>query len=172
MPLLLLLLFIGIPLLEIWVIIQVGNVLGAGWTIALLVIDSLVGAWLLKVEGRKAWSQFRRALADGRWPGDEVAQGALIIVGGTLLLTPGFVTDAVGFLFLLSPTRRIASRVVRARMRTSVTGGAAGASGRREGDRRRGQDPRTVGLDVEVVEIEREVLPPRPDEADPGSSQR
>jgi UPF0716 protein FxsA len=170
MPLLLLLLFIGIPLLEIWVIIQVGSVLGAGWTIVLLVVDSLVGAWLLKVEGRKAWSQFRTALADGRWPGDEVAQGALIIVGGTLLLTPGFVTDVVGFLFLLAPTRRIASRIVRARMRSSATGGAASASGRRAGDRRREQDPRTIGLDVEVVEIEREVLPPSDEDQDPGGS--
>jgi UPF0716 protein FxsA len=167
MPLLLLLLFICIPLLEIWVIVQVGSVLGAAWTIVLLVADSLLGAWLVKVEGRRAWLQFRSALSDGRWPGDEVAQGALIIVGGTLLLTPGFVTDAVGFLLLLPPTRAVVARILRARMRVSVIGGPSGAAGGRRTRPRRGDDPGVSGLDVEVVEIEREPLPDGDDEHDP-----
>jgi UPF0716 protein FxsA len=166
MPLLLLLLFICVPLLEIWVIVQVGAVLGAAWTIVLLLADSLLGAWLVKVEGRRAWSQFRSALSDGRWPGDEVAQGALIIVGGTLLLTPGFVTDAVGFLLLLPPTRAVVARILRARMRVAVIGGPTGAARGRRATSRRGDDPGASGLDIEVVEIEREPLPPDGDDED------
>ncbi|TVR23901.1 MAG: FxsA family protein [Nitriliruptor sp.] len=122
MPALLVVLFILVPLAEILVILQVGQAIGGWWTAGLLVADSLLGAWLLRVEGRRAWSQFRIALQEGRWPGDEVAQGALVIVGGTLLLTPGFLTDVLGFLFLIAPTRRFVSRRLRAR----VAGGMVG----------------------------------------------
>lgn len=151
MPALIVILFVLVPLVEIYLVLQVGAALGAGWTIALLVADSIVGAWLLKVEGRRAWSQFRTALQEGRWPGDEVAQGALVIVGGTLLLTPGFLTDGVGLLMLLAPTRRSLARL----LRTRVTAGAA--PGRRTSRPEGGAA--TGGLDVEVVEIEREQRP-------------
>ncbi|MFP4636594.1 MAG: FxsA family protein [Nitriliruptoraceae bacterium] len=124
MPALLVLLFVGVPLLEIAVILQVGAAIGGWPTAGILVLDSVVGAWLLRVEGSRAWLEFRRALAEGRWPGDEVAQGALVIVGGTLLVTPGFVTDVVGFAFLLGPTRRLVARAVRSRVREQVVGGA------------------------------------------------
>lgn len=122
------LLFIGVPLLEIAVILQVGSAIGGWPTAGILVLDSVIGAWLLKVEGRRAWLEFRQALNEGRWPGDEVAQGALIIVGGTLLVTPGFVTDVVGFAFLIAPTRRLVARGVRSRVGGRV-GGAPGAPG-------------------------------------------
>jgi UPF0716 protein FxsA len=167
MPVLLVLLFIIVPLVEILVILQVGAVLGAWWTVGLLVADSILGAWLLRVEGARAWAEFRRALTDGRWPGDEVAQGALVIVGGTLLLTPGFVTDVVGFLLLLAPTRRMVAGVLRRRVAaglglpgsdprrrsspTSSSGASSGASS-------------AADLEVEVVEIERDPGPePDPD---------
>jgi UPF0716 protein FxsA len=135
MPLLLVLLFVGVPLLEILVILQVGAAIGGWPTAIILVLDSLLGAWLLKVEGRRAWSEFRRALEEGRWPGDEVAQGALIIVGGTLLVTPGFVTDVVGFAFLLRPTRRLVANRVRVRVGRAATGGAGTAGGGAAGGR-------------------------------------
>lgn len=158
------LLFVGVPLLEIAVILQVGAAIGGWPTAGILVLDSVIGAWLLRVEGSRAWLEFRRALAEGRWPGDEVAQGALIIVGGTLLVTPGFVTDVVGFAFLVRPTRRLVARAVRSRVRGQVVGGAAGAGphggvgGRGAGAgtgpaRGRGEQ---VDLDIEVVEVERE----------------
>lgn len=153
--------FVAVPLIELVVILQVGQVIGTWPTVVLLVADSVFGAWLLKREGRKAWQQFRAALDQMRWPGDEVAQGALVIVGGTLLLTPGFVTDIAGFLLLLAPTRRILARQVRRRFRLLDAGaGPGGRAGRRA----------TAGgavLDVEVVEIERDEPDerggPRPD---------
>jgi UPF0716 protein FxsA len=151
MPAVLVLIFVLLPLAEILVIVQVGSVIGGWWTAGLLIADSLLGAYLLRVEGRRAWREFRTALEEGRWPGDEVAQGALIIVGGTLLLTPGFITDAVGFLFLLGPTRRMVARRLRSRV-----GAAATAGPRSDG---RGGD---LGLDVEVVEIRREQPPTGP----------
>ncbi len=140
-------------------ILQVGAVIGGWPTLGILVLDSLAGAWLLKVQSRRAWAQFRAALVEGRWPGDEVAQGALIIVGGTLLVTPGFVTDVVGFLLLIGGTRRL----VAAHLRNRVAGGGRGAGGPR---RRAGRDQGAV-LDVEVVEIRREPGPPPVSEAGP-----
>jgi UPF0716 protein FxsA len=107
MPAILVILLVVVPIVELVIVLQVGSALGVGWTIALLVAASLLGAYLLRVEGARTWRQFRQALAEGRWPGDEVAQGALVLVGGALLLTPGFLTDVVGFLFLLAPTRRL-----------------------------------------------------------------
>ncbi len=121
--------FVLVPLAEIIVILQVGAAIGGWWTAGLLVADSLLGAWLLRVEGRRAWREFRVALEEGRWPGDEVAQGALVIVGGTLLLTPGFLTDVLGFLFLLGPTRRIVAGRIRARVARGTVGGAGRTGG-------------------------------------------
>jgi len=164
MPLILVLLFIIVPLLEILVIIQVGQVIGAWWTVGLLVVDSMLGAWLLRREGARAWQAFREALAEGRWPGDEVAQGSMVIVGGTLLLTPGFLTDVVGFLLLVPVSRRIASRTVRRRVRLGEEATSPGSSSRGTRDRR---GPTAAGggnrstdepgiLDVEVVDIRRD----------------
>jgi UPF0716 protein FxsA len=109
---LLLLLFILVPLVEIYVIIQVGQAIGALWTILLLIADSVVGVRLLSWQGRSAWRRFQEALAAGRMPHTEILDGAMIIVGGTLLLTPGFITDAVGLLLLLPPTRALIRRAL------------------------------------------------------------
>ena len=152
------------PLAELALIIQVGQLVGVGWTIVALLVNSLLGAWLLRREGRRAWNQFRAALAGGRWPGDEVAQGGLIIVGGALLLTPGFLTDVVGFLCLLPPTRALAAKAIRARIAAGVVGGAfRGSAGdpRAADPRRRAPgDDRVIG-EVEVLEVRRED-PPEP----------
>jgi UPF0716 protein FxsA len=187
MPVLLVLLFIGVPLLELVVILQVGAAIGGWLTAGILIVDSIVGAILLRVEGRRAWSDFRLALSEGRWPGDEVAQGALIIVGGTLLVTPGFITDIVGFLLLLAPSRRLVAGGVRRRVGKSgaATGGAgpagsfgpfgpdgdpraasgaasdAGASsgrGRGRGSRGRSSRRRSDGHDEVSVELDVEVV--------------
>jgi len=104
------LLFIVVPVLEIYVLIQVGQVIGAWWTILLLVADGLLGSWLMKHEGGRAWGALRQALEGGRMPARELADGALILIGGTLLLTPGFLSDVVGFFFILPFTRPVARR--------------------------------------------------------------
>ena len=106
MPFLFLLaLFVVVPILEIYVIIQVGEAIGAVPTIALLIVDSILGSLLMKSQGRAAWRRFQLALAEGRVPGREVLDGVLVIFGGVLLLTPGFITDVFGLLFLFPPTR-------------------------------------------------------------------
>ena len=104
--------FVVVPLAEIYVLIQVGQVIGAWWTILLLVLDSLIGTWLIKREGGRAWAALRTALASGRMPARELSDAALILVGGTLMLSPGFVTDAFGILLILPFTRPAARRML------------------------------------------------------------
>jgi len=104
--------FIIVPLVEIYVLIQVGQVIGPWWTILLLILDSLFGTWLIRREGARAWLALRVALESGRMPARELADGALILVGGTLMLTPGFVTDAFGILLILPFTRPAARRML------------------------------------------------------------
>jgi UPF0716 protein FxsA len=106
-------LFIAVPIVELYVIIQIGGLIGVWPTIALLLADALLGSLLLRHQGRGAWRRFNQALAERRFPGREVADGLLIAIGGTLLLTPGFVTDIVGLVFLVPPTRAIVRRLMR-----------------------------------------------------------
>jgi UPF0716 protein FxsA len=113
MPLLLIVLFIVVPIAELYVIVKVGELIGIWPTLALLLADALLGSWLLKHQGRSAWRRFNEALAARRFPGREVIDGALIIVGGTLLLTPGFITDVFGAFLLIPPTRAIARRLLK-----------------------------------------------------------
>jgi UPF0716 protein FxsA len=109
---LLLVAFIVVPIVEIYVIIQVGQVIGAWWTILLLIADSILGSWLIRREGGRAWQALRSALDSGRMPAKELADGALILIGGTLMLTPGFVTDAFGILLVLPMTRPLFRRLL------------------------------------------------------------
>lgn len=104
--------FIVVPLVEIYVLIQVGQVIGVWWTILLLVLDSILGSWLIRREGARAWQALRGALDNGRMPAKELADGALILIGGTLMLSPGFVTDAFGIVLILPFTRPIARRLL------------------------------------------------------------
>jgi len=106
-------LFIVVPIVELYVIIQVGQLIGVWATLALLLADALLGSLLLRHQGRGAWRRFNEALAARRFPGREVADGVLIVVGGTLLLTPGFITDIFGLFLLIPPTRAIARRLMR-----------------------------------------------------------
>ncbi|MET7466194.1 FxsA family protein [Nonomuraea sp. NPDC005501] len=111
MRLLLFLAFLLVPVLEIWLLIQVGSVIGGWPTVALLIADSLLGAWLVRREGRRAWRALQEALQSGRMPEHELADGALILAGGVLLLTPGFFTDIAGFLCVLPFTRPLMRRL-------------------------------------------------------------
>jgi UPF0716 protein FxsA len=112
MPLLLLVAFVVVPVLEIWVIVQVGQAIGVVPTLVLLLADAVLGTWLFRREGRKAWAALREAIAEHRVPAKEVADGALVVVGGAFLLSPGFVTDGVGVLCLLPPTRALLRRAL------------------------------------------------------------
>ncbi|MAS55687.1 MAG: exlusion protein FxsA [Pimelobacter sp.] len=101
----LLIAFVVVPIVEIYVLIQVGQVIGPWWTILLLIADSALGSWLIKREGGRAWRALRSALESGRMPADELVDGALILIGGTLMLSPGFVLDVLGVLLILPFTR-------------------------------------------------------------------
>jgi len=158
----LVLLFVVVPIIELFVIIQVGEVIGVLPTIALLVADSILGAMLMRSQGRIAWGRFNAALAEGRIPHREVLDGALVIFGGALLLTPGFVTDVLGIILLLPPTRVLVRALVARRLlprivitRFGAPAAAAAGTARRGGPRRRPGG----GADVEGTATE--VDPPR-----------
>jgi UPF0716 protein FxsA len=102
--------FLVVPIVELYVIIQVGQGIGVGWTIILLLAMSAFGAWLVRREGRRAWRALQEAIGSGRMPNRELADGALILVGGTLLLTPGFLTDVAGLFLIVPFTRPVARR--------------------------------------------------------------
>ena len=103
----LLILFIGVPILELAAIIQVGQWIGLWPTLAILVVDSIVGTMLMRSQSRTAWRRFTDTLAAGRPPAREVVDGGLIIFGGALLLAPGFITDIFGIALLLPPSRAL-----------------------------------------------------------------
>ena len=122
---LLVVLFVAVPIIELAVILQVGELIGFWWTLGLLVADSILGSVLMRSQGRAAWRRFNEAIAARRPPAREVIDGVLIIFGGALLLTPGFVTDLVGLLLLLPPSRAVIRRLLvrrfAARMIVSTT---------------------------------------------------
>jgi UPF0716 protein FxsA len=142
------LLFVVVPVVEIYVLIQIGQAIGAWWTVLLLVADGIFGSWLMKREGSRAWAALQEALENRRMPARELADGVLILVGGTLLLTPGFVSDVLG-LFCVLPFTRPAARTALSRYLTrkflagtSATGYSTGTSGRADRGRREGGEPR------------------------------
>lgn len=106
------LLFVVVPLVELYIVVQASQAFGLGWTVLLLIADSVLGAVMLKREGSAAFRALRDAVSAARVPARELADGALVLVGGTLLLTPGFVTDALGFFFILPFTRPLARGVL------------------------------------------------------------
>jgi UPF0716 protein FxsA len=112
----LVLLFIAVPIAELFVIIQVGEAIGVWWTIGLLIADSILGSWLMRHQGRAAWRRFNETVAGGRVPAREVLDGALVIFGGALLLTPGFITDIFGLILLIPPTRALVRTVLARRL--------------------------------------------------------
>jgi UPF0716 protein FxsA len=113
-------LFILLPLAELAVIIAVGKSIGVLTTLLLLLVFSLAGAWLARREGLAAWRRFQLAMAEGRVPTREVADGAMVLLAGALLLVPGFLTDVLGLLLLLPGVRAVARRLVPALARRRV----------------------------------------------------
>jgi len=112
----LLILFLLVPLVEIYVLIKVGSVLGAGYTIILVIFTAVVGAYLARSEGAQAMLRVRANMEQGIMPGDDILDALLILVAGLVLLTPGFVTDFFGLLLLFKPSRRVIRKFVREKL--------------------------------------------------------
>jgi UPF0716 protein FxsA len=120
-------LFLALPFVELYIIIEVvGPAIGAPLTIALLALDSLIGALLFRSQGRSVWRRFNATLAEGRVPHREVIDGVLVIFGGAFLITPGFLTDVFGIMLLLPPTRALVRRLVVRRLGRRVAVAAPG----------------------------------------------
>src|SRR3954452_23355981 len=168
MPALIVLAFLAVPILELYVILQVADVIGGWQTLALLIVESLLGAWLVKREGRRTWQAFSAALENSRLPGREGADGVLVIIGGTLLLTPGFLSDILGFLLLLPLTRPLARRLL-LHVAARRAGRRLGASFMNGGFADRGARERPGSSQGDVNEgdvIDGEVLDERSEPAD------
>jgi UPF0716 protein FxsA len=143
------LLFVVLPVAEIYLLIQVGQVIGAWWTVLLLIADGVLGSWLVKHEGSRVWRSLREAIDSGRMPATELADGSLVLVGGTLLLTPGFLSDVVGFFCVLPVTRPLARRVLARFLTRKLQAGSRGPRGGARTRQRPGPDSVVQG---EVVD--------------------
>jgi UPF0716 protein FxsA len=143
----LLILFILVPFAELYVILKIGDAIGVLPTVGLLVADSIIGTMLLRSQGRAVWRRFQEVMAAGRVPHREVQDGVAVIFGGAFLITPGFLSDIVGVLLLLPPTRglviRLAQRVFARRMVARFVVRGPG-----------GQPPGRPGADVEGTATE------------------
>ncbi len=131
MGLLLLAAFIGVPLIEIAVFIEVGGRIGLGATLVLVVVTAVLGTWQLRAQGLATLARARRQLDSGVLPAQELFDGVCLLFAGALLLTPGFVTDSIGFLLFLTPVRAFLRKAVRQRI-----AGSAGADSNDGGQRR------------------------------------
>jgi UPF0716 protein FxsA len=141
---LLLLLFFTVPLVEIYVLLEVGSVIGVLPTVALVVLTAVMGAGLIRAQGIATFGRVQQELARGELPAVGIIEAALLLVAGALMLTPGFVTDTIGFLILVPPLRRwaiqsfLARRIVAAGMASGQQ--HAGKPGVIEGEFRREDD--------------------------------
>ncbi len=163
MPLLVLL-FVVVPIVELFVIIQVGEAIGVLPTIGLLVLDSVLGTLLMRSQGRAAWRRLQEATAAGRLPAREVLDGALVVFGGALLLTPGFVTDLLGVALLLPPSRALVRRALLGGVLKRMLGpaGLPGGMAFRTASARRAARPDRAGRAGDVVDgTARDVTAPR-----------
>ena len=127
-------LFIAVPILEIYLLIQVGEVIGAGWTILLVVLTAVIGVWLLRIQGLSTLTRAQQRLQENQLPAREILEGMALVVAGALLLTPGFFTDTIGFLLLFPPTRLALVSLVAARMVVSSAVYGQAAPRQQDGD--------------------------------------
>ena len=126
-------LFLVIPIIEIFFLIKVGEVIGAFPTIILVVLTAVIGAGLLRQQGLSTLARFQQNISAGKLPAQEMVEGIMLAVGGALLMTPGFVTDTMGFLCLLPFSRKyIAANIIKrsgAKISAGMSGGFTGSAG-------------------------------------------
>lgn len=124
---------ISIPLTELYLLISIGSEIGAPATIALVILTAVLGAWLLRRQGLSTLARAQAALNAGQLPAGEIVEGLILLVTGVMLLTPGFITDALGFACLVPAVRQRIAAVLAARlvMRVRQPGQTPGASGAR-----------------------------------------
>ncbi|MGB3246883.1 MAG: FxsA family protein [Sulfitobacter sp.] len=151
----LLIAFIAVPLIEITLFIQIGGLIGLGWTLAIVIFTAVLGTWLVRSQGAAALGQLRSSFSDMRDPTEPLVHGAMILFSGALLLTPGFFTDAVGFALLVPAIRKAVYRAVRARVNIQSFG-TPGQGQTDTGDPRRQQDDVIEGEYHEISPKERE----------------
>jgi UPF0716 protein FxsA len=145
-----LLLLICWPVAEVFVAIQVADAIGVVATVLLLLASWPLGTWALRSRGRAAWRRLGDAVAAGRPPGREVLDGALILVGGLLLIVPGFITDAFGLLLLITPTRAATRGLLARNLQSRLVVRATGFSRRRASD-----DVDSTATDVDQPRLSR-----------------
>jgi UPF0716 protein FxsA len=160
-------LLVLIPIAEIAVLIAVGQVIGLGWTLLLMLATSALGGWLLRHEGSRAWRAFQADLAENRPPGNTATDGLLVLIGGMFMLVPGFVSDIVGAFLILPPTRRVARAIVLHAFEHRISpASAASLFGPRRVRVRYGQPQHSAGADRDPrpssgTAIEGEIIDPR-----------
>lgn len=142
------LLFVAVPIVEIALFIQVGGVIGLWPTLAIVVLTAVAGSTLMRAQGAMTLNRLQAALAEGRNPSDPIAQGAMILVAGVLLLTPGFFTDAVGLALLLPPVRLLLIRWIATRISVSGVAYSTQTTARRS----RGRGGQTIDGDYAVLD--------------------
>ena len=146
------LLFTVVPLIELYLLIGIGRLLGPGPTIALVLITGALGAWFARLEGARVIRRWQEAMARQQLPKDGVIDGFLIFIGGVLLITPGIMTDIAGLSMVMPPTRRVIAGVVRRWFEQQISTGrvqvyAPGYNGGPAGP------PGVIDVDGEVVEV-------------------
>lgn len=174
------LLFTLVPLVEIFLLVQLGGLMGVWPTIALVAITGLLGASLARREGRRALASYQAALAKGQLPEDGIVSGLLILAGGVMLITPGVLSDVFGLAMMIPPVRRAAAKYVKGRMQNRISsgsiqmthigaGGLAGFGGFTPGfgSGADGQEgPEGVVVDAEIVEPHDTKRSPNDDSSD------
>jgi UPF0716 protein FxsA len=146
------LLFTVVPLIELYLLIAIGRMLGPGPTIALVLLTGALGAWFARLEGSRVIRRWQEAMARQQIPKDGVIDGFLIFVGGVMLITPGILTDIAGLSMVMPPSRRVIARAVRRWFEGQIATGRVQvyAPGYNGGAPRR---PDVIDIDGEVVEV-------------------
>ena len=179
MILLLLTAFIVVPLTELALLIWLGQTIGLWQTIAIVVITAIIGTTLLRAQGLSTLMRAQQAMAEGRVPVESVVEGALLLIAGAFLLTPGLLTDTVGFLLLVPPLRQMAARWALKRVFTKANvhvsgfgdpgnGPAGGSAPDRKADGRRVADDNVIDAEFERVED----VPPEPQQGQGRTSKK
>ncbi|PRQ02625.1 FxsA family protein [Enhygromyxa salina] len=155
------LLFTLVPLVELYLLVTLGGLMGAGPTIALVAVTGLLGSWLARREGRKAIASYREALSKGQLPEDGIVSGLLILAGGVMLITPGILTDVFGLAMMVPPVRRSVAELVKARLQKRIEGGdiqvmqiGVGGLGGLGGSGMGGGGGRGPFVDAEIVDVD------------------